>query len=278
MKLYIRLFYVLLIVFVIGVVSLCLVDPSAVWSRIATGLVTGSFVGIVNTLTNYYHARKQYFEKFVLDLLEIEHNLTSDYIEAKSHNAFLSRMSKEQMIQYADEHEQVSDTLDAAKKMKERYENLSSRCDFEAYALLIPWTKKRLRKDLEQIEENISCRVKYLYGFYRQCYDFTLLSSPASKEEQEIVLGNPDDFFELVLQNNKDYEDLLAYCLNLYAELLASLSEDLNGILAKFHLELLSGTTELARVYLKDAVIRDVFTERSNSVSNDSDKDEEDSV
>lgn len=58
MKLYTRLFYILFGVFVIGIVTVCLVDPSSVWSRIATGLVTGSFVGLVNTLTNYFHARQ----------------------------------------------------------------------------------------------------------------------------------------------------------------------------------------------------------------------------
>ena len=46
MKLYVKLFYALLIVFIIGVVLLCFIDPAAVWSRIATGLVTGSFLGI----------------------------------------------------------------------------------------------------------------------------------------------------------------------------------------------------------------------------------------
>lgn len=92
MKLYIKLFYVLLSVFIIGILSLCLVDSTTVWSRIATGLVTGSFVGIVNTLTNYYHARKAYFEKFMVDVLEIEHNLSNDYRGAKSRNAFLSSM------------------------------------------------------------------------------------------------------------------------------------------------------------------------------------------
>lgn len=276
MKLYIKLFYVLLVVFIIGVVSLCIVDPSAVWSRIATGLVTGSFVGIVNTLTNYYHARKQYFEKFVFDLLEIDHNLTNDYIKAKSRNAFVSRMTKAQMIKYAGKHEKVTDTYDASKKMEERYDSLSLRFDFEAYAPLIPWTKKSLRKDLEQIEEFISLRLKYLPISYLECYDFTLLSSPASKEEQKIVLGDPDDLFNSALQNNKDNEDYIAFCLNLYAEILESLYKNMNGILSKFHLDLLSGTKELVRLHIKDAVIRDVIKEHSKDILNDSDGDDED--
>lgn len=142
MKLFARLFGILFGVFVIGIVTVCLVEPSSVWSRIATGLITGSFVGLVNTLTNYYHTRQVFFEKMALSLLDVEFNLGEDYIHAKTRNSFIADMSKKQMIKYAAEHEGINDTVAKSEKMHKRYQELASKFDFEAYVPLIPWTRR----------------------------------------------------------------------------------------------------------------------------------------
>ena len=92
MKLFARLFWILFGVFVIGIVAVCLVEPSSVWSRIATGLITGSIVGLVNTLTNYFHTRQVFFEKMALSLLDVEFKLGEDYIHAKTRNSFIANL------------------------------------------------------------------------------------------------------------------------------------------------------------------------------------------
>lgn len=267
MKLFARLFWILFGVFVIGIVTVCLVEPSSVWSRIATGLITGSFVGLVNTLTNYFHTRQVFFEKMALSLLDVEFNLGEDYIHAKTRNSFIADMSKKQMIKYAAENEHLEDTIAKSEKMHKRYQELASKFDFEAYVPLIPWTRKKTMKVLETMDELISSELVHLYGDYRFCFDFTLLSSPASKEEQQMVIGDPDEFFESVVQENKDYQDLIAFNLNSLADLTESLSPKVSRILSKTDRDILSHLPSAIRdIHLKDAVIRDVRTERAAKV------------
>lgn len=264
MKLFARLFYILFGVFVIGIVAVSLVDPTSVWSRIATGLITGSFVGLVNTLTNYFHARQEFFEKMALSLLNVEFALGEDYIHAKSRNAFISEMSKKQMIKYAAENEHLEDTVAKSEKMHKRYQELASKFDFEAYVPLIPWTRKKTVKVLEAMDNLISFDLVQLYGDYRLCFDFKLLSSPASKEEQQLVIGDPDEFYESVVQENKDYQDLIAFYLNSLADLTESLSPKVSRILSKTDRDILSHLPSAIRnIHLKDAVIRDVRSERA---------------
>ena len=264
MKLFARLFYILFGVFVIGIVAVCLVDPTSVWSRIATGLITGSFVGLVNSLTNYFHARQEFFEKMALSLLNVEFALGEDYIHAKSRNAFISEMSKKQMIKYAAENEHLEDTVAKSEKMHKRYQELASKFDFEAYVPLIPWTRKKTVKVLEAMDNLISFDLVQLYGDYRLCFDFKLLSSPASKEEQQLVIGDPDEFYESVVQENKDYQDLIAFYLNSLADLTESLSPKVSRILSKTDRDILSHLPSAIRnIHLKDAVIRDVRSERA---------------
>ena len=264
MKLFARLFWILFGVFVIGIVAVCLVEPTSVWSRIATGLITGSFVGLVNTLTNYFHARQEFFEKMALSLLNVEFALGEDYIHAKSRNAFISEMSKKQMIKYAAENEHLEDTVAKSEKMHKRYQELASKFDFEAYVPLIPWTRKKTVKVLEAMDNLISFDLVQLYGDYRLCFDFKLLSSPASKEEQQLVIGDPDEFYESVVQENKDYQDLIAFYLNSLADLTESLSPKVSRILSKTDRDILSHLPSAIRnIHLKDAVIRDVRSERA---------------
>lgn len=264
MKLFARLFWILFGVFVIGIVAVCLVEPTSVWSRIATGLITGSFVGLVNTLTNYFHARQVFFEKMALSLLDVEFSLGEDYIHAKTRNSFITEMSKKQMIKYAAEHEHLEDTVAKSEKMHKRYQELASRFDFEAYVPLIPWTRKKTVKVLEAMDNLISFDLVQLYGDYRLCFDFKLLSSPASKEEQQLVIGDPDEFYESVVQENKDYQDLIAFYLNSLADLTESLSPKVSRILSKTDRDILSHLPSAIRnIHLKDAVIRDVRSERA---------------
>lgn len=276
MKLFARLFWILFGVFVIGIVAVCLVEPSSVWSRIATGLITGSFVGLVNTLTNYFHTRQVFFEKMALSLLDVEFNLGEDYIHAKTRNSFIADMSKKQMIKYAAENEHLEDTIAKSEKMHKRYQELASKFDFEAYVPLIPWTRKKTMKVLETMDELISSELVHLYGDYRFCFDFTLLSSPASKEEQQMVIGDPDEFYDHVVQENKDYQDLIAYNLNSLADLIESLSPKMKGTVSKMHLDLLSRMPFSIRdAYLRDAVIRDVRTERAAEVEKELETEED---
>lgn len=81
MKLAVNLLYVLSLVFIMGIVSLFSFGEGTVYSRIATGLVTGSFVAGVNTYISYRHQRKLFFKDLIDALEEIENELYRDYRE-----------------------------------------------------------------------------------------------------------------------------------------------------------------------------------------------------
>lgn len=266
MKLFSRLFLILLTIFVVGVVLLVVVPSASVMSRVATGLVTGSFVGIITALTNYFHLRQSYFEKLALFVTEVSHSLEHDYAHARARTMFISEMTKQQMIKYAAEHEKVEDKMMEADAMKERYESLVTKFDFEAYVPLIPFANKKLRDTLDSLESFVGFNVRHLYGEYQMCYDFTLLSADVTKEEQEIAIGDPDEFYELAVQNNMDYRDLLAYYLNKLKEYDRQLLQHARRYTPKMYRELMEGTAMLIEEYLKGVDIRDVIHERCEEI------------
>lgn len=266
MKLFSRLFLILLTILVVGVVLLVVVPSASVMSRVATGLVTGSFVGIITALTNYFHLRQSYFEKLALFVTEVSRSLEHDYAHAKARNMFISEMSKPQMIEYAAEHETVEDKMKEVDAMKERYESLVTKFDFEAYVPLIPFANKKLRDTLDGLDSFVGFNVKHLYGEYQMCYDFALLSADVTKEEQEIAIGDPDEFYELDVQNNVDYRDLLAYYLNKLKEYDRQLLQYARRYTPKMYCELLEGTAMLIEEHLKGVDIRDVIHERCEEI------------
>lgn len=77
---------------------MCLVLPDSIISRISTGLVTGSFVGVVNVFVNYAHARSSYFKELAVALSEICHELGSDLIKARLRNKDLSDSTKKEIV------------------------------------------------------------------------------------------------------------------------------------------------------------------------------------
>ena len=64
----------------------------------------------------------------------------------------------------------------------------------------------RVKKLLMEMESFIDIDVKYLYGALQFCLNFSLLSVKAPKEEQLLVIGEPDEFFEHLVESNKRFQ------------------------------------------------------------------------
>lgn len=272
MRLFVRLLYILLAIFVAGIVMLVLVPSASVMSRVATGLVTGSFVGWINALTNYYHLRQTYFENLVDFINRVSNELERDYTNAKARNMFIRDMSKSEMISYAAEHEDVMEKMKQADEMKARYENVLTKFDSEAFIPLWPLGKNKVAETLDELDR-LMFNVRHLYAEYRMCHDFTLLSANVSKEEQEIAIGDPDEFYEFVVQNNVDYQDRIAFTLNELTNLGKELLKNGKHCMSKTYQEMLTGIIDIVReAYLKDAVIRDVIHERAAEVMDEGDE------
>lgn len=87
----------------------------------------------------------------------------------------------------------------------------------------------RVKKLLMEMESFIDIDVKYLYGALQFCLNFSLLSVKAPKEEQLLVIGEPDEFFEHLVESNKRFQGHLESDLRRLAELCTSLSRLLRG-------------------------------------------------
>lgn len=260
MRLYVRMFYILLVVFAIGIVVVCIVENSSVLSRIGTGLITGSFVGLITAFSNYYHLRQTYFEKLVLLILDLIHSLSDDLRRAQSRNKYIATTPKADIIKHSSG--TFVETQKLVEEMKSKYDGLASRVDFEAFTSLILFGEKQLIAVLEEMEDLVNLRLKFLYGFYSSCFDFSMLSVKASKKERELVLGNPDEFFDFVVQENIDFQDMVAYHLKTLAKESESLLLLSRRSLSKLYADMLRGIVEVTRsLYLKGVVIRDPLAE-----------------
>lgn len=144
-------------------------------------------------------------------------------------------------------------------KMEKKYAAFASRFDFEAFVPLFPFVEKRLRGLLEELENLFCFRLKSL-----TCFDFCLLSAKASKEEQLIVIGDPDEFYDYVVQENVDFQDMVAFLLNTLADYSECLLRMIKHTCSKMYRDILNDEIDMIRrLYLKDIEIRDVFDERS---------------
>lgn len=201
MKLYRNLFYVLLGIFAVGVTILCLVSPDSIISRISTGLVTGSFVWAVNVFVNYAHARSSYFKELAVALSEICHELGSDLIKARLRNNDLSESTKEEIIaQYKNGHKFV---MEDVSSMEHRYSKLAAKIDDDAFSGIV-FSDIKVKKLLREMESFIGIDIKYRYGDLQFCWLFV----KAPKAEQLLVIGEPDEFFEHLIESNKKFQGL----------------------------------------------------------------------
>ena len=269
-KLHARLFCVLSILFAISVVSLCLVDSAAIWSRIATGLLAGSFVGLVNTITNYYHARKKYFEKYVDDISDVGYNLVKDYINIKSHRELMSTMSKNQIMAHVKNIGNVNNVRKTADEIKQRYHSLSMRFDVEEYAPLLPFCSSELKDELNKMDKLIYYSIKNLDIHYFHCHLSNIHKSDEDPStEQDYDEEDLDDILALINEKYTDYEDTLAFFMDSFATHVASLRNKLKSVISNNNTEMLDIILDIIKFNINDAVIRDVNAERFNAFLNE---------
>lgn len=259
MKLYRNLFYVLLGIFAVGVTLLCLVLPDSIISRISTGLVTGSFVGAVNVFVNYAHARSSYFRELAIALVEICHELGGDLVRARMRNKDLSDSTKKEIVaQYKNG---LKSDMEEVSSMERRYSKLVAKVDDDAFSGIV-LSDIKVKKLLGEIESFIGIDVKYLYGELQSCLGFSLLSVKATKEEQLLVIGEPDEFFERLIEYNKEFQGHLESDLKRLAELCTSLSRLLRGSTSATTRKMLDEIPSVSCAFLEENESDMTFGER----------------
>lgn len=213
-------------IFAVGVTLMCLMPPDSITSRIFTGLVTGSFVGAVNVFVNYAHARSSYFRELAIALFEICHELGGDLVRARMRNKDLSDSTKKEIVaQYKNGHKFE---IEEVCGMEQRYSKLVAKVDDDAFSGIV-FSDIKVKKLLGEMESFIGIDVKYLHGELQSGLGFSLLSVRAPKEEQLLAIGEPDEFFERLIEYNKEFQGHLESDLRRLAELCTSLSRLLRG-------------------------------------------------
>lgn len=126
-------------------------------------------------------------------------------IKARLRNNDLSESTKEEIIaQYKNGHKFV---MEDVSSMEHRYSKLAAKIDDDAFSGIV-FSDIKVKKLLMEMESFIDIDVKYLYGALQFCLNFSLLSVKAPKEEQLLVIGEPDEFFEHLVESNKKFQGL----------------------------------------------------------------------
>lgn len=268
MKLSRSLLYGLILIFIVGIVLICLVPEASAWSRIATGLITGSFVGAINTLVNYLHHRKEFFEKYSFTVLDLTYSLQEDFINFKIRMDDIEKRTRKDIIE--SDHKLFKEKLDRVRKFGEKYDNFYLKLESESYAPMFCLNKQRtqLLSELEDVVWNVkNLRVKLQIA-----YSFGMLAVKASEEEQKLVIGEPDEFYEQVLQANIDFRDSLAFNMNTLAELSEKIGKSLKSVLDKQYASIWEDNTSILKMTIDGCEIRDV-NEDDIEIKLDEDKD-----
>lgn len=219
------LFYVLLFIFGLGIVLLIIVDPSKVMSRIATGMVTGSFVGLLSTLVNYIHTKQTFFEDLYKSALDLHFDLQEELVKAEMKVEDIETYDKQYLIDTA----QPVHKEDLIKKQTEEisYKQYYKRFNSSSYVPLF-WGKNT-EKVLEELEDFVSIKLKYISMFGSLKDSFVCLQDGhfSSKEEENLVIGNKDDFYEYIIKNIYDWRDYTCYCIRRLWKLMVALEKSL---------------------------------------------------
>ena len=227
MRLHRTLFYLLLIIFVLSILMVVFIDPSCVMSGIATGLITGSFVALVSSVVNYVYAWQQFMNKYFENAMQLYHELENDLIQSEVKIEYFNKNDKQFLIDNAPQH--TIEELEKEFQKDRRYEKYRVMFDYAPYASL--FFRKRTLVILEKID-------KYVFGlgmipsFGRTSTLLVGLQEGhfSSKEEEEIVIGDKDTFFDYIVQSATDWRDYTAYCMRQLVSLLSELQKSLRPL------------------------------------------------
>lgn len=238
-------------IFVVGVTLMCLVPPNSITSRISTGLVTGSFVGAVNVFVNYAHVRSSYLRELAIALFEICHELGGDLVRARMRNKDLADSTKNELVaQYKNGHKFEMGEICS---MEQRYSKLVAKVDDDAFSGIV-LSDIKVKKLLGEMESFIGIDVKYLHVELQSCLCFSLLSVRAPKEEQLLAIGEPDEFFERLIEYNKEFQGHLESDLRRMAELCTSLSRLLRSSTSSATRKILDEIPSVSCAFLEENV------------------------
>lgn len=260
MRLHRALFYILLTIFVVGVLLAIFVDPTKVMSRIATGLITGSFVGLLSTVVNYAYAWQTYLRNLYDGAFELYQDLEEELAHARSTISKYESFGKEYLINSAQPL-----TPEEEKKLDERqhkFDKYRLKLDDAPYASLL-FSKKTVTA-LDELNRFVNIRLHMILSFSALKDSFVCLQEGhfSSKEEEEICIGNRDDFFDYIIQNMHDWRDYSGHCMRQLGDILVKIQNSLKPFdIGEDFREMPKMLCDLTALHLKDLPDRNPMDE-----------------
>lgn len=265
MRLHRALFYILLTIFVAGMLMAIFVDPSKVMSRIATGLITGSFVGLISTIVNYSYAWQTYFRNLYNSIFEFYEDLGNELIHAKVEVSYIESFSKQYLIDSAKPF-----TEDDAKKLHEnqhKFDKYRIKLDDAPYAPL--FFSKDTVSVLDELYNFTHSNVFMIFSYSSLKDSFVCLQEChfMDEEEERIAIGNKDDFFDYIVQNMYNWRDYTAHCQRRLVDILVAIQQSLKPFnVGKGYDEIPKMLSDLVAMDLKDIPNRNPMDEKTLDV------------
>ena len=205
MKLVVNLLKVLFCIFIFGVGFLLAPCKESVFSKLATGLVTGSFVAIVNAYLSYRHQRKSYFEDLKTFLVHVEKALFDDYIETRNFILYFVPDSNDFLKKnlYGLFRTKSQDYYTKKARYQNFYERIISRDFSELVKTDITENLAEFRDELkEEFEKDIL-----------NIPDFDMFHSYTTLPWEDSSSGGtiPDEFIDVFRSNCENYRRRIAY-------------------------------------------------------------------
>lgn len=269
MRLQRLLFYVLLTIFATAVVVVCVVDASSAWSRIGTGLITGSFIGMIGALVNYIHQRSVYWKEFADLCWKVADSIRKYRIEATRYNDDLKKSSKEQIILDAIKSRNHND--ECINEMKKNCESLALRCQDDLYVPFFFWN--RSIAPFYDLCDKIQFDFCSLHGERMMCRTFDMIDKSMSKEEMDIVIGDPDEFYEDTYKRCLEYQEILEYDCHQFSQLIHKvLGHGFGKTLTKSTRKILETSADFVIFGIEDIEVKDVRSLRVDETPEDTDE------
>lgn len=241
----------------IGVITVIKTDDSSVWSRIATGLITGSFVGFVNTMVSYYHQRREYFMKLGENLLDITYELMKDYTMSKLEIEHIEESTKEEIR--AENKGKGKTLIKRATEFKAKYDKLSNNVDLDSFVPLLP--DPQMENLIDEIYNILKVKLNNLYTDY---ISGTMVAAEGDNPADDDTTEMDEDtsaMFNYAIQAKYDLRDQIAYELDEIGNIAARLNATLGNDGLETLKSILEMSTSLCEISIEGVELRNPMDE-----------------
>ena len=260
MKLNRNLFYILFTIFVASVCIVVFLDSTSVMSRVGTGLMTGSFMGMIGAAVNYAHIRSEYFSKFATLCWDVVDKLRDYQVEASVYNDIMTEKSKEKRIKYELDNRTKEES--EQRVMEKDFEILAHQCFADGYAPF--FFHSSYQSIFDDLCDEIKLSGKRLCVERMRSRMFWILGVDNPPKTKTIVIGDSDEFYEETFQKCRDYHDMMVFECYKFATLLKDLCNNtlFSCTIPKSIIDNLELSGEFAICNIDITQVRDVRKER----------------